>query len=108
MIRTEPLVWHGCTREQARGVCMRNGISGRLLSLAVSKLSHPSWSFGAHIYVWDMMTDKAARVTAEGCGEFSVKVSSRTGETMVNDLESQLDAIYGVHKPKLDTLVVIG
>lgn len=80
------LYWTGCTKAQARGVLMRNGISGQLLTHAVNRFNDPSWDGGPHIYLIDTWTDKGARVTVQGPEEFDVKVSSRTGSELLHDL----------------------
>lgn len=96
------LTWHLCTPEQARGVLMRNKISGRLFTRARAKLLHPSWDsvgLGPSVYVIDTLTNKGARITIQGPDEFDVKISRRTGTELLVDITDQMPAL-------VDSLVI--
>lgn len=99
------LTWHDCTREQARGVLMRHGISGTLLTQAARKFNDPEWSQGPHIYVIDTLTNKGARIDNQGCETYDVKVSSRTGVELLADLHDTATRLRS--EGVLDSIVIL-
>lgn len=85
----DTLYWSDCTPKQARDVLQRNQISGRLFTEARAKLLHPAWCHGPHVYVIDTLTNKGARITIQGPDEYDIKVSSRTGEAVFDELRER-------------------
>lgn len=96
------LTWHDCTREQARGVLMRHGISGTLMTQAKNRLHDPEWSHGPSVYVIDTLTNKGARVTIQGPETYDVKVSRHTGEDLLATL-----CRMAAYPEIIDNLVII-
>lgn len=99
--RRDSLLWIDCTPKQARDVLQRNAISGRLFTEARSRLLHPAWDLSPSVYVIDTLTDKGARVTIQGPDEFDIKISSRTGTALFNEIAEDAPAL-------VDNLVIMG
>lgn len=87
MIKNGALAWHDCTPEQARGVLRRNDIDAKLFTEARRRLIlDEMWHYGPTVFLFDTLTNKAARVTVEGPEEFNIKVSSRSAEELFDDV----------------------
>jgi hypothetical protein len=83
------LLWKDASKRQVREVLMRNGIASSAWSVALGRFKSPEFDGGPDIYIIDTLTDKAARVTVQGPEEFDIKISSRTGQELFDDLVSQ-------------------
>lgn len=83
------LYWTGLSTVQARGVVRRADINSELFSIAMGRFMSEDWNGGPSIYIIDTSTDKAARIDNQGAGEYDVKVSSRTGTEVFDDLLSR-------------------
>lgn len=95
----DPLAFHEINQHTVRTRCMRNAISQDLAREACDRLLTQG-SMWASLYIIDTMTNKGARITYRGYGTFDLKVSSRTGEALLQDLADEFPAL-------LDSLVII-
>lgn len=80
------LKWENASKRQVREVLMRNGISSSTWLEGHALIMGEDWSFGPDIYLIDTLTDRGARVTVQGPEEFDIKISSRTGQELFDDL----------------------
>lgn len=96
---TDPLVYHDRSIHEIPTLCMRNAISGYLAREACNRLL-TNGCLWASLYIIDTMTNKGARVTYTMNGTFDLKVSSRTGEALLQELADEFPAL-------LDSLVII-
>lgn len=95
------LKWDDASKKQVRDILMRNGIASTLWTVAFGLFMSPDWAYGPSLYLIDTLTNKGARVTIQGPEEWDVKVSSRTGEALLEDLSQQMPAL-------IDHIVVMG
>lgn len=95
----DPLVYHDRSIHEIPTLCMRNQIAGTLAREATKRLL-TAGSIWASLYIIDTMTNKGARITYRGNGTFDLKVSSRTGEALLQELADEFPAL-------LDSLVII-
>lgn len=89
-------------REQVRVTCMTHGVSSTLAMDATKRLLTDPY-IGASFYIIDSLTNKGARITYVGGGTFDVKISSRTGEALLDALTE----LVGDHAYLLDNIVII-
>lgn len=96
------LKWENASKRQVREVLMRNGISSSTWLIAFGLFMDPNHDGGPNMYLIDTLTDKGARVTIQGPEEFDIKISSRTGAELFDDLARKFEG-SGI----LDKIVVM-
>jgi hypothetical protein len=95
------LTWYDAPAKNVRSILMRAGIASTLWTVAFGHFKDPNWDGGPHLYLIDSLTDKGALVTVQGPEEFDVKISSRTGTELLDELH-ELGG-YGI-----DKVVILG
>lgn len=83
------LVWYDANKSQARAALKGKGINGELITVAFAKLASPDWAYGPTVFLFDLDSNRAARVTVQGPEEFDVKVSRRTAEEFYDVLMTE-------------------
>lgn len=87
--------------ETLRVTCMRHRISSTLARQATTQILASPWS-GATLYIIDTLTNRGARITYIGDGTFDLKVSSRTGDELLDALAAEIPAEYLDHYVIID------